>query len=118
MFSYYVTSGLIYNRFAKGSIYMKNNKKTELQEVESTKCCPPDPPPCPAVRRGPAGPTGPTGPRGFMGIMGPTGPTGPAGTVIPAAAVTGLSDNATTAEIITKINELLAVLRAGGFIEE
>lgn len=100
---------------------MKNKKIAELQKIESEKCPQPNIPACPPPKRGPTGPTGPTGPRGFMGMMGPTGPTGPtgpSGTIEPAAAVTGLANEATTTEIVTKINELLAVLRAGGFIRE
>lgn len=97
---------------------MKIKKNIESQEIEASGCCKPTPPACPTERKCTIGPTGPTGPRGFMGIMGPTGATGPQGTITPASAVTGLDDNATTTEIVTKINELLAVLRAGGFILE
>lgn len=109
---------------------MKAKMKTESRQAATSDCCKPTPSPCPTVKRGCTGPTGPQGPRGFMGIMGPTGstgptgptgatgPTGPQGTIVPAAAVTGLADSATTVEIVTKINELLAVLRAGGFISE
>ncbi len=94
---------------------MKTKKKVELKEIQGSACCQPELPPQSPCRRGPTGPTGPTGPRGFMGIMGPTGPEG---TIRPAAAVATLVDGATTNEIITKINELLTSLRAGGFLSE
>lgn len=50
------------------------------------------------------------------GAAGPTGPTGPAGALTPGAAVANIPAGAGTPEIITKINELLASLRAAGVI--
>ncbi len=68
---------------------------------------------------GPTGPTGPIGPTGATGEIGPTGPTGATGTdavITPAAAVADLPATATLAETITSFNELLASLRAAGFL--
>lgn len=60
---------------------------------------------------GAVGPTGPTGPRGMMG---PTGPTGPC---CRSCAVADLDRCANEAQIIEKINELLAALRTSGLMD-
>ena len=77
---------------------------------------------------GPIGPTGPTGATGEIGPVGPTGatgeigPTGPTGAtgadavITPAAAVADLPATATLDEAIVSFNELLASLRAAGFL--
>ncbi|MGI6054947.1 MAG: collagen-like protein, partial [Clostridium sp.] len=70
----------------------------------------------PAGVTGPAGdpgPTGATGPQGPEGPAGPQGPQGPAGTITPAAAVTDATD---TGDIVAQFNQLLANLRAAGFL--
>lgn len=60
--------------------------------------------------------TGPAGATGATGATGAVGPTGPAGELIPGTAVADLADGAGTPEIVDKINELLASLRAAGVI--
>ena len=74
---------------------------------------------------GPIGPTGatgeigPIGPTGATGEIGPTGPTGATGAdavITPAAAVADLPATEDLPTVIEKINELLASLRAAGFL--
>ena len=68
---------------------------------------------------GPTGATGPVGPTGATGEIGPIGPTGPTGAdavITPAAAVADLPATATIDDVITSFNELLASLRAAGFL--
>ena len=58
-------------------------------------------------------------PTGITGPIGPTGPTGATGAdavITPAAAVADLPATATLAEAIVSFNELLASLRAAGFL--
>lgn len=61
-------------------------------------------------------PTGPAGATGTTGEIGPTGPTGPAGALTPGVAVANIPTGSGTPEIVSKINELLASLRAAGII--
>ena len=46
----------------------------------------------------------------------PTGPTGPAGALTPGTAVADVPTGAGTPELVDKVNELLASLRAAGVI--
>ena len=58
-------------------------------------------------------------PTGITGPIGPTGPTGATGAdavITPAAAVADLPATATLDEAIVSFNELLASLRAAGFL--
>ena len=79
--------------------------------------------------QGPKGDTGPQGPKGETGAQGPAGakgdkgdpgPQGPAGEGLTgsATAITDIADpsSATTQDIATKVNELLAALRTRGII--
>ena len=70
----------------------------------------PRPRPAPQVRKAPPDPIGPQGPQGPEG---PRGPEGPAATITPAAAVANTTDDTNTA---TVLNQLLASLRAAGFL--
>lgn len=62
------------------------------------------------------GEIGPTGPTGATGATGPIGPTGPEATITPAAAVPDVEGTPTPEEVGTTLNQLLASLRAAGFL--
>lgn len=68
--------------------------------------------------KGDKGDPGEAGPQGPKGDPGEQGPAGADAAVTPAAAVSNLAADADAAAIVTGINELLASLRAAGFLAE
>lgn len=66
--------------------------------------------------KGETGAVGPAGPKGDKGDPGEQGPAGTDATITPGAAVADIVDGTNAAAVASTVNELLASLRAAGFL--
>ena len=72
----------------------------------------------PKGERGETGPTGATGPKGDKGDPGPAGPKGADATINKLNKVDALDSGAEVAAVVTAFNNLIADLKAKGFMNE
>lgn len=70
----------------------------------------------PKGERGETGPTGATGPKGDKGDPGPAGPKGADATINKLNKVDALDSGAEVAAVVTAFNNLIADLKAKGFM--